>query len=327
MYRKIGVMLTAAAVVIGMSGCGGSSSDSSSKDSASKDSKGGLISLITNDPANPFWSAEADAVKAEGKKLGYKVSVTAHKGDTKKESDLVDSAITKGSKAILLDPANANGSIGAVKKIVKADIPVFLVNAEINKQGLAKAQLVSNNAQGAALGAKQFVKAMGGKGKYVELKGPSSDNNSATRSNGYKTVLSQYPKMKLVETQVAGWDQKLGHDKMQSILQAHPDIDGVLSGNDTMALGAIAALKEAGKLDKVVVGGFDGIPDAADAIKAGSQDYTVLQPVVEFSKKAVDEADKYLKTGKTGAPQEKQSFDCSLITKKNIGKYKDFQLK
>src|SRR5699024_7535858 len=96
--------------------------------SASKDasSDGDLISLITNDPSNPFWSAEEDAVKAEAKKLGYKINITAHKGNTKKESDLVDSAISEDSAAIILDPANANGSIGAVKKIKQADIPVFL---------------------------------------------------------------------------------------------------------------------------------------------------------------------------------------------------------
>ena len=94
--------------------------------------------------------------------------------------------------AIILDPADASGSIGAVKRAIAANIPVFLVNAEINQEGLAKAQLVSNNAQGAALGGQQWVKIVGEKGNYVELLGNPSDNNAATRSNGYETVLSQY---------------------------------------------------------------------------------------------------------------------------------------
>ena len=189
--------------------------------------------------------------------------------------------------AIILDPANADGSVGAVKKAIAANIPVFLVNAEINQEGLAKAQLVSNNAQGAALGAQQWVESVGEKGNYVELFGAPSDNNAATRSNGYETVLSQYPDLKKVGQQVANWDRTQGHDKMQSLLQAHPDIIGVISGNDEMALGAIAALKEAGKLADVKVGGFDGSPDAVAAIKAGELQYTVLQPVAIFSAKAV----------------------------------------
>ena len=126
--------------------------------------------------------------------------------------------------------------------------------------------------------------------------------------------------MKKDGSQVANWDRTQGHDKMQSLLQAHPDIIGVISGNDEMALGAIAALKEAGKLSAIKVGGFDGSPDAVAAIKAGELQYTVLQPVATFSAKAVDEADSFLKTGKTGATTEKQLFDCLLVTKANASK-------
>ena len=281
----------------------------------------GLISIIVNDPANPYWLTEGNVAKATAEKLGYTANVGAHKGDTNTESNLIDTAITNKSVAIILDPANADGSIGAVKKAIAANIPVFLVNAEINQEGLAKAQLVSNNAQGAALGAQQWVKDVGEKGNYVELLGAPSDNNAATRSNGYETVLSQYPDLVKVASQVANWDRTQGHDKMQSMLQAHPDINAVISGNDEMALGAIAALKEAGKLASIKVGGFDGSPDAVAAIKAGELQYTVLQPVAVFSAKAVEQADKFIKTGATGADSEKQLFDCLLITKDNVDKY------
>ncbi|TWD48926.1 monosaccharide ABC transporter substrate-binding protein (CUT2 family) [Agrobacterium vitis] len=281
----------------------------------------GLMTIIVNDPSNPYWYTEGQVAKAEAEKLGYTATVSAHKGDTNTESRLIDTAITNKSKAIILDPANADGSIGAVKKAVAAGIPVFLVNAEINQEGLAKAQLVSNNAQGAALGATQWVADVGDKGNYAELLGAPSDNNAATRSNGYETVLSQYPDLVKVAKEVANWDRTQGHDKMQSMLQAHPDIIGVISGNDEMALGAIAALKEAGKLSKVKVGGFDGSPDAVAAIKAGELQYTVLQPVAVFSAEAVKQADSFIKTGKTGASAEKQLFDCLLITKDNVAKY------
>jgi erythritol transport system substrate-binding protein len=284
-------------------------------------SKGGLITIIVNDPSNPYWLTEGKVAAAEAKRLGYTANVGASKGDTNTESNLIDTAITNKSVAIILDPADASGSIGAVKKAIAAKIPVFCVNAEINQEGLATAQLVSNNAQGAALGAQQWVKDVGQKGNYVELVGAPSDNNAATRSNGYASVLSQVPGLKKADSQVANWNRTQGHDKMQSMLQAHPDIIGVISGNDEMALGAIAALKTAGKLSSVKVGGFDGSPDAAAAIKAGSLQYTVLQPVATFSKKAVDEADSFLKTGKTGAATEKQLLDCILITKSNVGKF------
>ncbi|HEY5223970.1 MAG TPA: D-ribose ABC transporter substrate-binding protein [Microbacteriaceae bacterium] len=308
----------AAIAVTTLAGCSSGGTTSGSSGAAKK---GGLISIIVNDPSNPYWLTEGNVAAAEAKTLGYTSHVGASKGDTNTESNLIDTAIANKSVAIILDPANASGSIGAVKKANAANIPVFLVNAEINQSGLAKAQLVSNNAQGAAIGAQQWVKDIGQKADYVELFGAPSDNNAATRSNGYKTVLSQYPGLVEVGKDVANWDRTQGYNKTQSLLQAHPNITGLIAGNDEMALGAIAALKQANKLSQVKVGGFDGSPDAVTAIKAGELQYTVLQPVATFAKKAVQEADSYLRTGKTGASSEKQLFDCILITKDNVNDF------
>ncbi|MEX1077909.1 MAG: D-ribose ABC transporter substrate-binding protein [Homoserinimonas sp.] len=322
MIRKAAAALAAGAVVLALAGC--STADGAGANDAS--AEGGLMTIITNDPSNPYWLAEGEAASGAAEELGYTTKVASHDGDTKKESDLIDTAITNKSVAVILDPADANGSIGAVKKLVAAEIPVFLVNAEINEADLAESQLVSNNAQGAALGAAEWVKLVGTSGEYVELMGPASDNNAATRSNGYASVLSQYPDLELVGQEVADWDQKAGYDKMQNLLSAHPNIIGVISGNDTMALGAIAAIEEAGKLDQIKVGGFDGAPAAAEAVAAGTLQYTVLQPVATFAAEAVKQADSFLKTGETGVDTEKQSFDCILITADNVDKYTSFAL-
>ncbi len=187
----------------------------------------GLISIIVTDPANPYWFTEGEVAKATAEELGYEATVAAHKGDTNTESNLIDAAITNGAKAIILDPANADGSVGVVRKATDAGIPVFLVNAEINESGIAIAQLVSNNAQGAALGAVQFQSLVGDEAKYVEFLGNPADNNAATRSNGYETVLSQYPGLEKAAEEVANWDRTQGYNKMQSIMQANPEIDAV----------------------------------------------------------------------------------------------------
>ena len=198
MKRTAALTTVVLGATLTLAGCGssGTSSSGSASGGSSSSSKGGLISIIVNDPSNPYWQTEGNVASKEAKALGYKANVAASKGDTNTESTLIDTAITNKSVAIILDPANASGSIGAVRKANAAKIPVFLVNAEINQEGLAKAQLVSNNAQGAAIGAQQWVKDMGGKGDYVELFGAPSDNNAATRSNGYTTVISQYPNLR-----------------------------------------------------------------------------------------------------------------------------------
>lgn len=324
--KSVTALIATSLVALTIAGCGSSSSGNGTKSPGSSPAvkvsgkKGGLISIIVGTQASPYWRVEGQVAKTEAIKLGYKANVAFSNSDLNTESTLVDTAIANKSVALILDPTNATGSVGNVRKAKAAGIPVFLINAEIDTPGIAKAQLISNNAQGAAIGATQFVKDVGQKGNYVELFGLPTDNNATIRSNGYKTVISQYPGLKKVAMQTANWDRTQGHDKMQSMLQAHPNIIGLISGNDEMALGAIAALKEAGKLAQVKVGAFDGSPDAVTAVKNGQLLYTVLQPMTTFTKKALEEADTFIRTGKTGSPVEKQSFNCMLITKANAGK-------
>lgn len=322
MFKKLGSLLAAGAVALSLSACGGGSSQPATSSAAGGGGK--AIAMITVDIANPYWKASAETAQKVGKELGYSVTVDAHLNDPDKQSQYVDGAISKKVSAIILDPAGAEESIGAVQKATDAGIPVFLVNAEITAQGIAKSQIVSNNAQGGTLGAEEWVKAVDYKGKYVELFGQPTDNNARVRSDAYKGVISQYPELELVQTEVANWDRVEGKTKMETMLKAHPDIVGVISGNDEMALGAIEAIREAGKLDSIKVLGFDGNQDAVDSVKKGEMVATVLQPIVQGTTMAVQQADSFLKTGKTGAATEKQSIDCTLITKDNAGQYNNF---
>src|SRR6516162_64914 len=275
-----------------------------------------LIAIIVPSPENPFFKALADAADAKAKSLGYETLILVHNDDPVKQDQLFDTAIARKAAAIILDNAGADATIAAVAKAKKAGIPSFLVDRDINSTGVAVAQLVSNNYQGATLGAEEFAKLMGEEGDYVELLGKETDTNAGIRSKGYNDTLSQYPKLKKVAAQSANWNQAEAFQKMQTIIQQYPNIKGVISGNDTMALGAYAALKAAGKGNVLVVG-FDGSPDVAASINAAEIKATVLQPVVHLSELAVEEADQYLKTGKTGK-DEKQTIDCVLVNPDNV---------
>ena len=323
MLKKFSPILLAGAFAMTLSACGGGSSTPAASGAASGGTAG-AIAMITVDIANPYWKASAETAQKVGKELGYSVTVDAHLNDPDKQNQFVDGAISKKVKAIILDPAGADESIGAVRKATDAGIPVFLVNAEITEQGIAKSQIVSNNAQGATLGAEEWVKAVNYKGEYVELFGNPTDNNARVRSDAYKGVLSQYPDLVLVQTEVANWDRVEGKTKMEIMLAAHPNIVGVVSGNDEMALGAIEAIRAVGKLDQIKVLGFDGNQDAVDSVKKGEMVATVLQPIVDGTTLAVQQADTYLKTGKTGAATEKQSIDCILITPENADQFNNF---
>ena len=327
MIRRLKAVAVAAALVFGLAACSTGSSDTAadSADAGSGSAGGGLIAIITVDPANTYWKAEVDTAKAEAEALGYSTTVNAHGNDQAKQTEFIDAAISAGAKAIILDPAGADESVGAVQKATDAGIAVFLVNAEISAQGVAKAQIVSNNAQGATLGANEWVKAMGGKGNYVELFGNPTDNNAGVRSDAYHAVIDAIPDFKLLQKETANWDRAEGKQKMELLLSAHPDLEGVIAGNDEMALGAIEALRDAGKLDKVKVLGFDGNDDAVAAVLAGEMVATVLQPIVDGTKAAVAQAHAFLTDGTLPA-SEKQAIDCILITKENAGSLTGFVL-
>lgn len=283
-----------------------------------------LMVIITPSLDNPFFGQEALGAEARAKELGYATLKYSHDDDAFRQSQLIDNAMARGAAAIVLDNAGADASVAAVQKAKSAGIPVFLIDREISARGIAAAQIVSNNYQGAMLGAAAFAKAMGETGAYVELVGKESDTNATIRSRGYHEVLDQYPGLKMVSRQSANWDQQQAFAKVQSILQANPGIKGIIAGNDTMALGAVAALESAGRGDVIVVG-FDGSNDARDAILSGKLHATVLQPAFRQAQFAVELADRFLKTGSTGQ-REKQLMDCFLVDRSNARRLNNFAL-
>jgi erythritol transport system substrate-binding protein len=212
--------------------------------------------------------------------------------------------------------------VAAVQKAKDANIPSFLVDREITQEGVAVSQIVSNNAQGAAILGEQFAKLMAESGTYIELTGKDTDTNAHIRSQGYHDVLDALPDMKMVAQQTANWSQTEGYSVTEALLSQYPDVKGIIAGNDTMALGAQAAVLAAKKPGIIVVG-FDGSDDAIKSINQGELKATSLQPVAEMALQAAIQADQYIQTGSTGQP-EKQSIDMVLLTPDNACQYYQF---
>jgi erythritol transport system substrate-binding protein len=311
LLRGAVVLACAAAILSAMGGC----------DRADRNKK--LIAIIVPSQDNPFFKAEADAAAARAVALGYRVRVDAHDDDAYQQDNLVDAAIASNAAALILDNAGADASIAAVRRATRAGIAVFLVDRQIEATGIAKAQIISDNDQGARLVAAEFARVLGAKGDYAELIGRESDTNAQIRTRGFHAILDRDPGLKLVTSQSANWSQSEAFQKTETMLQAHGEIAGIIAGNDTMAVGAAAAVKSAG-LSNIRIVGFDGSPDAIDAIRAGEIQATALQPAVLIASLAVDEADKFLRTGSTGKPEE-QVIPCDLVTKANADNYRNFE--
>src|SRR5512136_1773804 len=122
--------LILAAVLFG--GCGG-------KRQAGPEKK--LIAVITPSHDNPFFAAEEVTAAARARELGYDVSVNSHDDDAHKQDELIDVAIANRAAAIVLDNAGADASVAAVRKAKAAGIPSFLIDREINANGIAVSQI------------------------------------------------------------------------------------------------------------------------------------------------------------------------------------------
>src|SRR5476651_2344113 len=235
------------------------------------------IAIVVSTLNNPWFVFLAQTAAAQAKSLGYETKIFDSQNNTALESDHFDNAISSGYGAILFNPTDANGSVANVMKAKKAGVPVFCMDREVNSPDAATSQILSDSYSGCVDLGKYFVKSMHKKGKYVELLGIVADNNTWGRSKGFHSLVDYYPGLKMVAQQSADFDRNKGLEVMESILQAHPDIDAVFAGNDAMAMGAFQALVAAGKADHVKVFGFDGAEDAVQAIKDKKISATAMQ--------------------------------------------------
>ena len=280
-----------------------------------------IIYVITPSVSNPAFKTEADTATAKAEELGYEVKAASHDDDPTKQTELFDNAIADKAAAIICDNAGADATVEAVRKAREAGIPTSLIDREINEEGVAISQIVANNYQGAKAIAEKWVEAMGEKGKYAELLGKESDTNAGVRSSAFHEVIDQYPDLEMVAQQTANWEKTEAYEKMEAIIQANPDLDGVICGNDTMLEGVCAALAAHDMTLPVI--GVDGSDEAAALIKSGQATGTALQQFALIAEMAVEQADQYLKEGTTGQ-EEKQLVDCIAITADNVDNLQTF---
>lgn len=277
------------------------------------------IAVVISTLNNPWFVVLGETAAERARQLGYEATIFDSQNDTAKETNHFENIIAADYKAILFNPTDVDGSIINVKKAKDAGLPTFCMDREINSTEVAVAQILSDNYTGCVKLGQYFVKKLNKKGTYVELLGLVGDNNTWNRSRGFHSVVDNYKDLKMVAQQSADFDRNRALEVMESILQAHPDIDAVFCGNDAMAMGAYQALVAAGKDEQVMVFGYDGAKDVIDSISEGKIVATVMQFPKLMAKTGAEWADQYLR-GERSFPQ-KVPVAVELVTQENISKY------
>jgi ABC-type sugar transport system substrate-binding protein len=277
------------------------------------------MAIVVSTLNNPWFVFLAEQAQLKAKELGYESKVFDSQNNTAQETDHFENAIASGYDAILFNPTDADGSIVNVKNATAAGVPVFCMDREVNANGAATSQILSDSYSGCVAIGKYFVETSNKKGKYVEILGMVGDNNTWNRSKGFHSVVDQYPNLKMVAQQSADFDRNKAMEVLESILQAQPDIDAVFCGNDAMAMGAYQALVAAGKADHVKVFGFDGAEDVVKSIQDGKIMATGMQFPIVMAHTAATFADQYFK-GERKFPK-KMPVAVELVKRDNIENY------
>ncbi|MBN1924939.1 MAG: D-ribose ABC transporter substrate-binding protein [Prolixibacteraceae bacterium] len=274
------------------------------------------MAVVISTLNNPWFVVLAESAAEKARELGYEATIFDSQNNSAKEAEHFDNVIAMGYSAILFNPTDADGSVLNVKRAKDAGVPTFCMDREINSKDAAVTQLLSDNFSGCVKLGQYFVRQMNKKGNYVEILGLVGDNNTWNRSNGFHSVVDEFPELKMVAQQSADFDRNKAMDVMETILQANPVIDAVFCGNDAMAMGAYQAILAAGKKDKVKVFGFDGANDAIRGIADGKIAATVMQFPVMMAQTSAELADRYIK-GKRDF-SSKTPVEVILVTPENV---------
>ncbi|MDX3383484.1 substrate-binding domain-containing protein [Streptomyces niveiscabiei] len=279
------------------------------------DSKSGnqKIGLSLSTLNNPFFVQIRSGAQAEAKKLGVDLTVTDAQNDASQQANQLQNFTSSNLGAIIVNPVDSDAAGNSVKAADKAKIPVIAVDRGVNKAEV-NALVASDNVAGGEQAAKTIAEKLGGSGKIVILQGQAGTSAARERAEGFAKGLKAYPGIQVVAQQPADFDRTKGLDVMSNLLQAHPDVQGVIAANDEMALGAVKALgSKAGKSVQVV--GFDGTPDGLKAVEQGTLYASIAQQPSQLGRIAVDNALKAIKGEKV---EETIKVPVKVVTKENV---------
>jgi ABC-type sugar transport system substrate-binding protein len=232
---------------------------------------------------SPFWVGVAAAAKAEAGAEGVQfVDLTTATADAAGQKDAVDRAIGSKVDGILLGAVDNRGWDDTLAKAKAAGIPVLAVDTPIDNSWI-KSVIATDNLKAAGLAGKYIVD-HAKKGTVLILGGTKGHKNGDARRDGV-TKAAEAAGFKVI-FQICDWKEDCGNETTTNMTASNPDITAIFAASDGMALAAVAALKENGKLKNMVTIGFDGNPANLKSIAAGELTGDVKQDNTRMGKKA-----------------------------------------
>ncbi|WP_367238941.1 sugar ABC transporter substrate-binding protein [Pseudomonas fulva] len=239
------------------------------------------VALVMKSLANEFFRTMEDGAKAYQKTHADEFDLVANgiknETDTGEQIRIVEQMVNAGAKALVIAPADSKALVSAVKKAMDQGVVVINIDNRLDPE-LLKSKGISvpfvgpDNRKGARLVGEYLAKEKLKAGDQVGIiEGVPTTTNAQQRTAGFKDAMDA-AQIKIVSTQSGNWEIDKGNAVAASMLNEYPELKALLAGNDSMALGAVSAVRAAGKAGQVQVVGYDNI----NAIKPMIADGRVL---------------------------------------------------
>lgn len=319
------LLLSVFMLVVVLTGCGSTPDDADDKTPAGSAEYAIILKTLSND----FWAKMKQGIEEEAQKLGVKVDVFASQSeeDTAGQLTILENCLTKGYKAIGVAPLSPTNLINGIVQANEKGIYVMNIDERIDLDTLRSAGgsviafATTDNVAVGEKGAKYIIDQLGKNGGDVAIiEGKAGNASGESRKQGATKAFEAADDIDLVASQPADWDRQKALDTATSYLQMYPELKAIYCCNDTMALGAVQAIINAGKLGEIIVVGTDGSAEALESVKAGQLSATVAQNPAEIGatslRKMIEAVNEKAEINPDTSPQT-IPVDSYIVTKEN----------
>ena len=245
------------------------------------------VALVMKSLANEFFLTMEDGAKAYQKEHSADFDLISNgikdETDTAGQTRIVEQMILAKVNALVIAPSDSKAMVPVIKKAVDAGITVINIDNQLDPQ-IVKSKNISvpfvgpDNRKGARLVGEYLAKQLKAGDEVGIIEGVSTTTNAQQRTAGFKDAMDA-AQIKVVSLQSGDWEIDKGNKVAASILSEYPDVKALLAGNDSMAVGAVSAVRAAGKAGQVQVVGYDNI----NAIKPMLKDGRVLATADQYA--------------------------------------------
>jgi ribose transport system substrate-binding protein len=287
------------------------------------DAKKPTVALVMKSLANEFFLTMEDGAKDYQKQHSADFDLISNgiknESDTAAQIDIVNQMIVKKVDALVIAPADSKALASVLKKAMDAGIKVVNIDNQLDvdvlkTKGMEVPFVGPNNRKGAKLVGDYLAKQLTAGDQVGIIEGVPTTTNAQQRTAGFKDAMDA-AQMKIVSTQSGNWEIDKGNAVASAMLNEYPNLKALLAGNDSMALGAVSAVRAAGKAGKVQVVGYDNIKAIQPMLKDGRVLATADQFAARQAVFGIDTALKMVKGEKLEMTNGVIETPVELVTK------------